>query len=163
MAGGKEECVTDAKSWEERVIALERELEQRTAALADLERAHAESSAKVVELEAAVQAHREAEQARREAEQVAYVEGLKQRACEFQSPIPESDLEKVRAAFAKGDAETARLLGDAFLARSEARGGQRTSTTETVTLGSDRKIAAEVDEDIKRLRARLGLPQVKEQ
>lgn len=51
------------------------------------------------------------------------IETLKRDACAAGAAVPEADLDKVRAAFARGDSETAGLLIDAFRTRAEALGG----------------------------------------
>ncbi|MCA8924573.1 MAG: hypothetical protein KDD82_22365 [Planctomycetes bacterium] len=69
-----------------------------------------------------VAAYRQAEEARRQEEGETFLAMLRTEAAALNAPIPAADLAKVEALLEAGDADTARLLGQAFLARSEALG-----------------------------------------
>lgn len=86
----------------------------------------------------------EAEKAQRAAEQATYLLGIKKKAGkDYQSPIPPEDLDRVSAAFARGDDETAKILGDAFLERSRALGGHKPAGATTEPLGSSEELDLE--------------------
>ncbi len=59
---------------------------------------------------------------KKEQEQQGYLETLKKESAELQAPIPTEDLERVAAFLRDGQAEAAKALGEAFLARSKAQG-----------------------------------------
>lgn len=109
--------VTTETSWEGRVEALEAE---KRAMQAKLEA----SDATIAELKAAAAASKAAEQARRAREVDSAMVELQRQAVAAQCPIPADDLAKVRAAYDRGDDETANVLSDAFLARSKALGAR---------------------------------------
>lgn len=105
-----------------------------------------------------------AETAKAEAERVAKanaaaVEQLKQDACAAGCAVPESDLAKVRAAFERGDSDTANTLIDAFRSRAQALGGgQVRGETTTVRLGAGGGADDKDDaEDMASFRARWNL------
>jgi len=68
-----------------------------------------------------VAAYREAEEARIQEEADALLSRLRIEAAELNAPIPAADLAKVEALLKQGDFDTAVILGEAFLARSEAQ------------------------------------------
>lgn len=76
------------------------------------------------DLRAGLEALRAVAAAQKKREIDVYVSELRARAVRAGSPIPEPKLAQVAAAFARGDEETARALGEAFVALAEARGGQ---------------------------------------
>lgn len=150
------------KTWEERVIALETDLTAAKEALAgrdnDLAAMAAERDGlheRVQALEAALQAQKEAEQARKAAEFSAYCDGIKAEAAKAGAPITEDELTKVRQAFERGDEDTAKTLGDAFLTRSQALGGGavRGDGPQKVTLGPN--VEAAQSESMDRFYARF--------
>lgn len=116
----------------EHEAALAARDQQLTAAQAEI----TALSARLEGAEAKLAAHAEAEKARKEAEAAAYVEKLQSDAVNLQSPIPADDVAKVEAAFARGDEDTARTLGAAFLARSEALGAAAAAPGREVALGA---------------------------
>jgi len=67
-----------------------------------------------------VAAYRAAEEGRVQEEADELVSQLRAEAAAMNAPIPAADLAKVEALLAQGDFDTAALLGEAFLARSEA-------------------------------------------
>jgi len=129
-------------TWEDRVVAAETNLEASKAHATKLEAALADSGARIAALEAAANAYKQAEAARKAQADEAYVAGIQERATALQSPIAAEDLERVKAALARGDSETAKALGDAYLALSEARTGS--SEARDVQLG--KSAGAEADE-----------------
>ena len=78
-------------------------------------------SQEVGALRQTVAAYQEAEEARLREEADELLSGLRAEAARLNAPIPAKDLAKVEALLAQGDFETAALLGEAFLTRSEAR------------------------------------------
>lgn len=69
-----------------------------------------------------VAVYRAAEEARRQEEGETLLGRLRAEAAELNAPIPAADLAKVEALVGAGDLDTARVLGEAFLVRSEAQG-----------------------------------------
>lgn len=129
MAGPQERVTmavrkkNEEKTWEDRVVALEVQLEQAAERTSALEVAVAAKDATISALEAVVAAHKAAEEDRKAKASQDYLTGLQSKATnDHQSPIPAEDLAHVKALLDAGQDETARILGDAFLARSEARG-----------------------------------------
>ncbi len=76
---------------------------------------------RIAELEARVAEYRRAEVERRRLQEEALLARLRAESAALNAPIPAADLAKVEALLATGDLETATTLGEAFLARSEAR------------------------------------------
>ena len=76
---------------------------------------------RVEELEALVAGYRRAEEDRRREQGEALLVRLRTESAALNAPIPAADLGKVEALLAAGDLATATTLGEAFLARSEAR------------------------------------------
>ncbi len=76
----------------------------------------------VASLHAELEEHRRAAADRRRKDDEAYLEGLRRESAAAQSPIPEQDMERVAALLRDGKAETAKVVGEAFLARSKAQG-----------------------------------------
>jgi len=74
----------------------------------------------LTELRRVVQGYRQAERAREEAAGQALLTRLRQESAELQAPIPAEDLAHVQSLLQRGDLETAKLLGEAYLARSRA-------------------------------------------
>lgn len=98
------------------------------------------------------------EKARVEATNAASIEALKQRAAKAGAPVPAADLEKVKAAFARGDSDSAHALIDAFGTRAEALGGGAVRSHSTTTpLGGDVTEDAAHAADMKAFRERQGL------
>ena len=133
--------------WEDRVRALEASNQSQADQLAALTDERLKLLGKVEALTAALDAKAEAEAERERQEFAALVADLKTQACAAGSPIPESDLEKVSAAFANGDKSTASILADAFLSRSKALGTGSVrgdnSTTPLAQTGEDPKTQAD--------------------
>lgn len=113
--------------------------------------------AELASIKAALLALEEAEDARKKKEADAYVAQLRRKAVELGSPIPEDDLARVAAAFERGEEETARALGQAFFSRAQALAGRGKSTKTIPLTGSREQDEREVDEDLERRKARLGL------
>jgi hypothetical protein len=84
--------------------------------------------AEVTSLRAKVASSEAALQERRRADDEAYLERLRTESAAAQAPIPHEDMERVAALLRAGQAETAKVVGEAFLARSKAQG-------QTVTRG----------------------------
>lgn len=79
-------------------------------------------AAEVEQLRARVAELEGAATVRRRAEDEAFLERLRRESAEAQAPIPEADMERVAALLRDGQAETAKVMGEAFLARSKALG-----------------------------------------
>jgi signal peptide peptidase SppA len=125
-------------------------------------KAEAEKVAVQARLEAAEKKladHAAVEKARAEAAATKAIEDLKTRACDAGSPVPEADLEKVRAAFKRGDPETAGALIEAFALRAEALGGGpiRSSGSQLGGGPAEKGDREALDKDDREFRARWGL------
>lgn len=121
----------------------------------DVESLRAENA----ELRAAVKALKAAEDERKKLAAAEAVSDVRRKAVAFGSPIPETDLEKVTAAFARGDEDTAKTLAAAFLARSEALGVKfsRSNTTPVSLSPSRAEDDREIDEGVKKTLTALGV------
>lgn len=107
------------------------------ALLAKRDADNAALSARLEAAEATLSAFKKAEDERTAKAQAEAIESLKRDACAAGSPVAESDLDKVRAAFARGDAPTALVLADAFRTRAQALGGGAVrGETEIVRIGA---------------------------
>lgn len=111
----------------DRVAAREGETKARAKALAFLARYFKddlddEGDSELEALRAEVAELRAALAARREQDDASFLERLREESAEVQAPIPETDMERVAALLRDGQAETAKVVGEAFLARSKAQG-----------------------------------------
>ena len=75
----------------------------------------------VADLEARAAEYTRAEEQRQKDQAEAFLVRLRNDSAALNAPIPAADLAKVEALLTAGDLETATVLGEAFLARSEAR------------------------------------------
>lgn len=119
------------------------------ARLAALEDKLAAKDAKIEALEAKVAAHEAAEKQRKKDAADAYVCELRRTAAvKLQQPIPEDDLKKVEAALARGDEDTAKALGEAFLARAEAKAALSRGDEKSRPVGEDDNAAKAAKETV---------------
>lgn len=136
------------KSWEERVMQLEASHNELSAKLSDSIKEGETLKAQLGAATAALEAHKQAEAAREEQEFAAFVDDLKAQACEAGSPVPEGDVEKVRATWSAGSKDLAKTLAGAFLDRSKALGqgsasGNTTQLVSVASTGEDSKTQAD--------------------
>ena len=96
----------------------------------------------LTELRRVVQGYRQAERAREEAAGQALLTRLRQESAELQAPIPAEDLAHVQSLLQRGDLETAKLLGEAYLARSRAAKEEPFARARRVPLGPPPKPSA---------------------
>lgn len=141
-----------ADTWEAEVEARVKALEGE---LAKAQAITAAREADVARLQAQVAQHEQAEKARRDATCAAYVEELRQHGASVGSPIAETDLAKVTAAFGRGQDDVAHDLGEAFRARSSALGGSTVrSAAKVIKLGANED--AEHENEMREFEARWG-------
>lgn len=157
-------------SWEERVIALETQNGEKDAKIsAQVETIGAqqealsgqttrltEQSEQIAALQGTVDALQAAETARKTAASEAYTNKIAGQAAKAGKPIPEDKLKMVSDAFERGDDETAKQLGDAFLQLSLATGGGKVGggDPQQVALGVTDDVAKATEESLERFRAR---------
>lgn len=128
--GAPSELTEGATKALDRIVAREGVAKARLRAFAFLARyfgdagddEDAEPEGELAELRAEVERLRGAERERRQREDAAFVERLRTESVAAQAPIPPEDMERVAALMRDGQAETAKVLGEAFLARSRAEG-----------------------------------------
>lgn len=116
-----------SEDWEDAVEGRIKTLEATVADKDEQISAHVATIAtytdQVGALKATVDALTKADEDRKTTEASTYVDGIAAAACEAGDPITSDKLERVKAAFARGDADMARELGDAYLSLSKVKGG----------------------------------------
>jgi Mg-chelatase subunit ChlI len=125
-----------AKDPMDRLAVLEHELAEANAQRATMGAAIAERDAQLTALQSTVEVFKQASADRRSAEVAAYTADLQTKATALQSPIPADDMEKIAELFGAGRDDTARVLGDAFLSRAEARASTGGAPAAATPLGS---------------------------
>jgi len=110
----------ETMTWEQRVEALELDADMRADLVGSIRGELEARDVKIQGLEATVAGLQAAEDVRRKRAEDAYVDDLVARCVAAQKPLAAEDRQKVEAAFARGDEETARTLGEAFVSRAEA-------------------------------------------
>jgi Skp family chaperone for outer membrane proteins len=126
----------------------------------ELKKAHAEElaarDARLAKFEADLAARDKADSERLAREDAAYVEGLKAKSAEAQSPIDAAKLAKVEAHLKAGRREFARELGDELLSAALSKRSTAFSLTATKTTATT-DIEEGSKRGVSRLRARAGL------
>ena len=110
---------------EDRIAALQAQLDEQAKEL---------NSLRVV-----LEGYEAAEEIRHQDEKAAYLEGLRQQSAELNAPIAAADLNEVERLLEGGDLKTAKVLGEALLARSRAEGQSAFTRDETTGLAAEPK------------------------
>ena len=100
----------------------------------ELEKRVEEQAKELASLRTTLETYEVAEEVRQEDETAAYLEGICKESAELNAPIPAADVNRVKALLESGEIETARVLGEAFLARSRAEGQVSFSRTSSTSL-----------------------------
>ena len=113
--------------------------------VAELQARLDEQAKELASLRQVLEAYEAAEEIRQQDETAAYVESLRQESAELNAPIAAADMEEVERLLKAGELKTAKVLGEAFLARSRAEGQvafSRSSSTALAGAPEDRTKAS---------------------
>jgi hypothetical protein len=121
---GSDESSQDEEQ-EDRLAALQAQLDEQTKELASL---------RVI-----LEGYEAAEEIRHQDEKACYLESLRQQSAELNAPVAAADLAEVERLLEGGDLKTAKVLGEALLARSRAEGQSAFTRGETTSLAADPK------------------------
>ncbi len=107
--------------------------------LAELQSQLDEQGKELNSLRAILEGYEAAEEIRHQDEKASYLEGLRQQSAKLNAPIVAADLAEVERLLEGGDLKTAKVLGEALLAKSKAEGQTAFARGESTGLAAEPK------------------------